>query len=193
MCIKKTNSFLITINEHIELISQLEQCIPIIEDVFSKLLQTIMDGGKVVLFGNGGSAADAQHLAAELVIRYKKNRRALPAIALTTDTSILTAHSNDFDFDTVFSRQVEALVKGEDMVIGLSTSGNSKNVINGIEVAKNIGATTIAMTGKSGGLLSNIADICIKVPSTETARIQEAHILIGHWLCASIEMSFLQE
>ena len=142
---------------------------------------------KCYFFGNGGSASDAQHLAAEFVVRYYNQRAPLAAIALTTDTSILTAHGNDYSFDTIFDRQIQALAKSGDIAIGLSTSGNSANVINGLITAKNSGCWTCAFTGKSGGKLLDSADSCIQVPTDETARVQEGHIIIGHWLCEALD------
>ena len=159
------------------------QVINLIENV-EKCLSS---GNKVLFFGNGGSASDAQHLAAEFVVRYHKQRSPLAAIALTTDTSIITAHGNDFSFDTIFDRQIQALGKQGDIAIGLSTSGNSANVINGIKIAKEIGCWTCAFTGDSGGQLLDLADECIRVPCDETARVQEGHIIIGHWLCEALD------
>lgn len=148
---------------------------------------------KVFLFGNGGSAADSQHIAAELVGRFQKERRALPAIALTTDTSALTALGNDYAFEMIFSRQLEALAQQGDMAIGISTSGNSSNVIAAIKQAKKMGLTTMTLTGHRGGKLAKLSDICIIVPSTNTAHIQESHICIAHTLCALVEeMMFSQ-
>jgi len=144
-------------------------------------------GGKVLIFGNGGSAADAQHLAAELVGRYRRERAALPALALGTNGSALTAISNDYDFSRVFARQVEALAGERDVVIGISTSGNSANVVRGLKAARKRGAVTVGFTGKTGGALSKLSDYCIRVPSDDTARVQEAHILIGHILCEFVE------
>lgn len=144
-------------------------------------------GGKILFFGNGGSAADAQHLATELVVRYRVNGRALACIALTTDTSLLTACSNDFSYDEIFSRQVEALMKPEDVAIGISTSGNSANVIKALEAARAIGGTAAGLAGRDGGKMVGIADPLLVVPSTVTARIQEMHILLGHALCDILE------
>jgi D-sedoheptulose 7-phosphate isomerase len=144
-------------------------------------------GNKILFMGNGGSAADSQHLAAELVGRFEKERRGLPAIALTTDTSILTAVGNDYGFNRVFSRQIEALAVAGDVVVGLSTSGNSPNVVEAIQAAKAVGAVTVGMTGKDGGKLSALCDVCVKVPSAVTARIQEGHIFIGHIICQLID------
>ena len=136
----------------------------------------------------GGSAADAQHLAAEFVVRYKLERGPLASIALTTDTSILTAHSNDYHFDTVFERQVQALCKPEDLVIGLTTSGTSPNINLALAAANEIGAFTVALTGRDGGKVKDIAKLPIIIKNDETARIQEAHMFIGHWLCEAIDM-----
>ena len=147
----------------------------------------LRQGGKLLLFGNGGSAADAQHLATEFVVRFKVNRKALPAIALTTDTSILTAIGNDFGFDHIFERQVEALCTSKDLVIGISTSGNSENVVRGLSAARRLGAVTAALLGGDGGRIRELADHALIVPSTVTARIQEVHILLGHILCDYVE------
>ena len=144
-------------------------------------------GHTLYLMGNGGSAADAQHIAGELVGRFKKDRKPLPALALTTDTSVLTAIANDFGYDQCFERQVDAFVKDGDVVIGLSTSGNSKSIINAIVSAGEKGAKTIAFTGKDGGRLKALVDVCLTIPSSDTARIQECHITIGHILCSIIE------
>lgn len=151
------------------------------------IVKSIRSGGKVVIFGNGGSAADSQHIAAELVGRFKKERNALPAIALTTDTSIITALANDYGYDVVFSRQVEALGRKGDIAIAISTSGKSKNIIEAVKVAKRLGLTTIALTGASGGDLKRTCDISISVPSEDTPRIQESHCLIGHIICELVE------
>jgi len=144
-------------------------------------------GGKVVLFGNGGSAADAQHIACELVGRFMLKRQAFPALALTTNTSTLTAVANDCGYETVFSRQVEALVDEKDVVIGISTSGDSPNVLEAIKLAKTKGAKTIGLTGGNGGKLAAVADLVLIVPSDSTPRIQEAHITIGHIVCELVE------
>jgi D-sedoheptulose 7-phosphate isomerase len=153
-----------------------------------ELLQaSIASGGKLLLFGNGGSAADAQHMAAECVIRYKSNRPAIAAIALTTDTSALTACANDFGFDTVFARQIEALARPADVAIGFSTSGHSPNVLAGLAEARRQRLGTIGFTGGTGGKMGDLCDVMINVPSNVTARIQEMHILIGHMLCKSLE------
>ncbi|MDX2469515.1 MAG: D-sedoheptulose 7-phosphate isomerase, partial [SAR324 cluster bacterium] len=150
-------------------------------------LSAYKDNKKILFAGNGGSAADAQHLAAELVARFYFNRPALAAIALTTDTSILTAVGNDFGFEDIFSRQVEALGNQGDVFIGISTSGNSPNILKAFSVANEKGLFTVALTGQSGGKMKDVVDLCIQVPSDETPRIQEAHILIGHSLCEYLE------
>ena len=176
-----------TIADHQAVISQLEGLIPSICEVADALRACIARGGKILLMGNGGSAADSQHIAAEIVGRFKKERRGLPAIALTTDTSILTSVGNDYGYDFIFSRQVEALCGPLDVVIGISTSGNSKNVVKGIEAAIEAGATTVALVGGSGGKLAELCTYKLVMPSSDTPRIQEAHILIGHSLCEMLE------
>ncbi len=158
-----------------------------IESMVKFIIMAYKTGGKVVLFGNGGSAADAQHIAGELVGRFMLKRQAFPAIALTTNTSTLTAVANDYGYDAVFSRQVEALVNEKDVVIAISTSGNSPNVIEAIKLAKTKGAKTIGLTGGNGGRLAEVADLVLIVPSDSTPRIQEAHITIGHIVCELVE------
>ena len=160
---------------------------PVIETVAKLCVDAIKNGNKVMFCGNGGSAADSQHLAAELVGRYKINRPALNSIALTTDTSILTAVGNDFGYDTIFERQVEGLGKKGDVLIGLSTSGNSKNVLLAMDKAKSMGISTVAMTGEKGGKMKENADFAINVPSDVTNHIQEMHIAVGHIICGIIE------
>jgi D-sedoheptulose 7-phosphate isomerase len=172
---------------HMAMFNALEPLFPLISDVGIAMQNTIKNSGKVLLMGNGGSAADSQHIAAEIVGRFKKERKGLPAIALTTDTSILTSVGNDYGYDYIFSRQIEALCRPEDIVIGLTTSGNSANVVSAIEVAKKIGATTVGLTGGTGGKLNALCDYNLVVPSSVTARIQEAHIFIGHSLCEILE------
>ena len=160
-------------------------------EVFGQIVtactESLQHGGKLVFFGNGGSAADAQHLATELVVRYSRNRRAIPAIALTTDTSALTAIGNDFGFADLYARQVEALCRSGDVAIGISTSGKSENVLRGLATAKSLGATTVGFTGGDGGRLAGSVDLALIVPSNVTARIQEMHILLGHVLCEILE------
>ena len=152
-------------------------------------LASIRQKHKLLFFGNGGSAADAQHFATELVVRYRANRPAISALALTTDTSALTAIGNDFGFDDLFARQLEALCSAGDVAIGISTSGNSENVIRGLRAARAKGAVTVAFTGGDGGRILPHADHAIVIPSTTTARIQEMHLLLGHSLCALLEES----
>lgn len=172
---------------HQDTIQKLVSIIPHIIEVADLIKMTLSSGGKVLLFGNGGSASDCQHIAAEIVGRFVKERKGLPAIALTTDTSIITAVANDYGYEHIFSRQIEALCLKNDVVIGISTSGNSKNVIKGLEKANSLGAITVGLTGGDGGLIKKISNHSIVVDSNETARIQEAHILIGHTLCELIE------
>jgi D-sedoheptulose 7-phosphate isomerase len=176
------------IRESIEVKTDLlNQHVSTIADLSRLLIDALRGGRKLVLFGNGGSAADAQHVAAELVNRFQMDRDALPAISLTTDTSILTSVGNDLAFDELFSRQVRALVQSGDVAVGISTSGNSSNVINGIIAAKEKGAVTVGFTGRSGGSLKDLVDTCCRVPSDSTARVQEAQITIWHALCEVIE------
>ena len=158
-----------------------------IKKISQPLSHSLANGGTLFWCGNGGSAADSQHLAAELVGRFKKNRRALRSIALTTDTSVLTCVANDYSYDDIFARQVEALGRPGDVLIGISTSGNSENVLRAFEVAKQMGLKTIALLGKEGGYTKDLSDHALVIPSDSTARIQEAHILIGHILCELIE------
>ncbi len=148
---------------------------------------SVRASGKLLIFGNGGSAADAQHIAAELVIRYRSDRPAIAAIALTTDTSAITACANDFGFDVLYARQVEALSRPGDVAVGISTSGNSANVIAGLAEARRRGVHTLGLTGGDGGKMPDVCDVAIIVPSTVTARIQEMHILVGHMLCQALE------
>jgi len=152
-----------------------------------RITLAIEEKNKILIFGNGGSAADAQHFAAELIGRFKKNRNPLPAIALTTDTSIITSVGNDYGFSDIFSRQVEGLAKVKDVVVGISTSGNSINVIKAIRKGKEIGCFSIALLGKDGGIMKEVTDLPIIVPSYNTPKIQEAHITIIHIICDLIE------
>lgn len=175
------------IAEHQAMFAKLGELIPQISAVAEELKACLKRGGKILLMGNGGSAADSQHIAAEIVGRYKKERRGLPAIALTTDTSILTSVGNDYGYDYIFARQIEALCRTEDVVIGITTSGNSKNVVAAIEEANKIGATTIGLTGGTGGKLSGLCKLNLVMPSSDTPRIQEAHIFVGHSVCDLLE------
>ncbi|MRJ01841.1 MAG: D-sedoheptulose 7-phosphate isomerase [Epsilonproteobacteria bacterium] len=152
--------------------------------------ETLKNGGKILLFGNGGSAADAQHIAAELVGRFQRERRALPAIALTTDTSALTAIANDYDFSQIFARQLEGLAQKGDTVIAISTSGESENVLRGVEVARSRGCKVVGLLGRDGGRIKDLCDAAIVVAHHQTARIQEMHIMVGHIICALIDEQF---
>jgi D-sedoheptulose 7-phosphate isomerase len=182
------------IDEHIRLAAHCrDHLMPAIEKIADLLLRQFTAGGKVMLCGNGGSAADAQHLAAELVARFERERRALPALALTTDTSVLTAISNDSSFVDVFARQVEAFGRPGDVLIGISTSGNSKNVLAAVQRAKAIGCITIGFAGNDGGALARLSDQALIIPSQNTARIQEMHILVGHILCGLLEAAVASE
>ena len=170
----------------------LDECVESVVKVAKVLIEAIEGGGKILFFGNGGSAADAQHLAAEFVNRFRIDRRALPAIALTTDTSILTAIGNDSSFEQIFVRQVEALGNAGDVAVGISTSGTSVNIVEGMRTAARIGLTTVAFTGGDGGPLHREADHSLLVPSTVTARVQEVHILTGHIICDLVEQAFVE-
>ena len=164
-----------------------------IEKAAQLLIESVKDGGKILWCGNGGSAADAQHLATELMGGMSDHdRMPIPSIALTTDSSFITAWSNDTDFDSIFSRQVQGLGEKGDVLVGISTSGNSENIINALKQAKFKKLKTIAFAGKTGGSLDGIADVTIKVPSDDTQRIQESHIMIGQILCSLIELSILK-
>jgi D-sedoheptulose 7-phosphate isomerase len=162
-----------------------------IVEVVEAVTKALKEGQKVILFGNGGSAADSQHIAAEFIGRFQKERKALAAIALTTDTSILTALSNDYSFDIVFARQIEGLGQKGDIAIGISTSGNSSNVIEGIKTAVRMGLTTVSLTGCDGGELAKLTDISLIVPSKVTARVQESHSCIAHAVCELVEDQFI--
>lgn len=164
----------------------------LVAQVAMQIVKSLRAGGKLFFFGNGGSAADAQHLAAEFTGRYLKERRALPAIALNVNSSSLTAIGNDYGFDLVFARQLEALGREGDVAVGISTSGSSRNVLRALEVAKSKSMCTVALTGGSGGSMRSVADYTICVPSEETPRIQECHILTGHIICEITEQVLLE-
>lgn len=164
-----------------------EELLQLIEQVAAKVIEVYQNGNKILLAGNGGSAADAQHIAGEFVSRFYFDRPGLPSIALTTDTSIMTAIGNDYGYDHLFSRQLEANGVAGDMFIGISTSGNSPNVIRALGMCKEKDIISVGLTGETGGKMDGLCDYCIKVPSSETPRIQEAHILIGHIICAVVE------
>jgi D-sedoheptulose 7-phosphate isomerase len=159
-----------------------------IQDTIDLIIKCITNGNKLIFFGNGGSAADAQHLAAEFINKFKIERESIPAISLTTDSSVITSISNDYSFDCVFSRQCESLVSSGDLVFGISTSGNSKNVELGLKKSKENGAITIGLLGGSGGTIKQFTDISLIVNSTDVARIQEAHRVITHIICESVEL-----
>jgi D-sedoheptulose 7-phosphate isomerase len=168
----------------------IESMVPSIREASELIVATLQSGNKVLLCGNGGSAADAQHIAAELTGRYKSERRGLPAIALTTDTSALTAISNDYGYGRVFDRQVEALANKGDLLIGISTSGNSENILSALSLAKELGCQTLGMSGKNGGKMNELCHLNLVVPVDDTPRIQEMHILIGHILCQAVDDAF---
>lgn len=185
-----THTFTENLADHQAVMNQLPSHFPAMEKVSHKIIEVIHNGGKVFWMGNGGSAADAQHMAAELIGRFKLERPAIASIALTTDSSILTCLSNDYDFSVVFSRQLEGLCTEKDLVIGISTSGNSENVLKGIQMAKKKGAYTVGLAGRDGGALAKETDVCFVINSKDTARIQEAHIFIGHNICEYVEILF---
>ncbi len=180
------------INESIEAKKNFHSQIDNIKKVSSKIIQCFKNGNKVLIFGNGGSAADAQHIAGELVGRYKLERKGLPAIALTTDTSVITAWANDYSYDTLFERQVEALAKKDDVLIGISTSGNSKNVIKALKKGKEIGTINISLTGNNGGEVKKLSDLNINSDSKNTPRIQECHLLSYHIICELVEEGMMK-
>ena len=170
----------------------LNSCVEVIEKAAILMIEAIKNGNKILWCGNGGSAADAQHMAAELMGGLRSHdRKPIASIALTTDTSFITAWSNDTDFESIFSRQIQGLGKEGDVLVGISTSGNSKNIINALKQAKYKKLKTIAFTGKTGGDLNGISDITIKVPSDDTQRIQEGHLLAEHILCESVEAAIM--
>jgi len=186
------NIFTKTIAEHLEVVRQLEQQQGVLAAIAQAMTETLHAGGKILWCGNGGSAADSQHLAAELVGRFRRERRGLPSVSLTTDTSILTSVANDYGFESVFSRQVEAIGVSGDLLVGISTSGNSPNVVAALQAARAQGLVTVAFTGVGGGRLAPLADHLFAIASRDAARIQEAHILAGHMLCDWIELDWVQ-
>lgn len=175
---------------HLATLQRLDACRDTLAAIAQAWVDALRAGRKVLFFGNGGSAADAQHLAAELCVRYRANRRALAGLALTTDTSVLTAHSNDFGFETVFARQVEALAQPGDVVVGISTSGTSKNVVAGLRAARERGCVVISFTGENGGDCAALAHHAYCVPTPVTAYAQECHLMAGHVLCEFVEAAF---
>ena len=182
------------INEHISSIDFfLKNYFDDFKEFLDLVIKTLKKGNKIILFGNGGSASDAQHIAAELVVKYKKKRRSIPAISLSTDTSTLTAIGNDFSFNEIFSRQIESIGKPGDIAIGITTSGKSKNVINALKLAKKKKITSVILTKEKypkKKQIEEISDFILGVPAEETARIQELHILVGHLMCAAIDEIF---
>lgn len=179
------------LDEHLQVARAVrENLLPQVEAAAGSICKALAEGGSLLLFGNGGSAADAQHFAAELVGRYRRERRPLRAVALTTDSSALTCIGNDYDFTRLFARQVEGLARPGDVVVGISTSGNSENVVRGLAAARERGAVSLLLAGGDGGRAASVADLIILVPSTVTARIQEMHVLIIHLLCERIDEAF---
>lgn len=181
------NEILLILNENIRIKEDLKNQIPLIIKIVHEIVNLYKNDKKVALFGNGGSAADAQHIAAEFVGKFYKDRKSLPALAFHTNTSIITAIANDYSYDNIFERQVSSLINQGDLVIGLSTSGNSPNVIKGLQKAKELGAITVGFTGQKENKIEKIVDYCIKIPSIDTPRIQEGHITIGHIICYLVE------
>lgn len=179
------------LNQHKQTIDNvIATLIPDIEKGCELVTQTLLAGGKILLAGNGGSAADAQHIAAELAGRYVKERKALPGIALTVDTSAMTAIGNDYGFDHIFSRQLEAMARPDDLFIAISTSGNSKNILHALNTANELGCKTLGLSGRDGGQMNELCDLNIIVPDQVTARIQEMHILIGHIFCNAVDLNY---
>ncbi len=182
-----------SIKESIRIKEELLKMAPRIEKAGEIIWDRLNRGGKIILLGNGGSAADAQHIAAEMVGRFKYEHTPIPAVALSTNTSIITAVANDFGYDEIFNRQMMSLLMPEDVVVAISTSGDSPNVIRAVEFAREWGAAVLALSGKDGGRLAHCADYCIIVPGQSSDRIQEAHILVGHILCEIIEERWMKE
>ncbi len=178
------------LRQHQETVNRLEPLLPALLDFAARLIACLENGGTVLWMGNGGSAGDAQHLSAELVGRFQHERRALRSLALSTDTSLMTAIANDYGFERIFARQLEALAGPGDVVVAISTSGGSKNVCAGAVAARRRGAAVVALTGQGGGALGELCDLLIAVPSPVTARVQEVHILIGHLVCELVDRHF---
>lgn len=181
------DEIILILDESIKIKEGLKEIAPLIRKIAEEIIKAYRNKKKVILFGNGGSAADAQHIAAEFVGKFYKNRKSLPALAFNTNISSVTATANDFGYDFIFERQVSAFAEAGDIVIGISTSGNSPNVIKGIEKAKEKGAITVGMTGQKANKIEKIVDYCLKMPSTDTPRIQEGHITVGHIICYLVE------
>jgi D-sedoheptulose 7-phosphate isomerase len=179
--------------EHLAVVQALPSQRRILEQIASEMVLAVRTGGKILWCGNGGSAADAQHLNGQLVVRFRHDRGGIPSIALTTDTSILTAASNNYGYEHIFQRQVETLARRGDVVVAISTSGNSRNVYLALEAARKLGAVTVAFTGKGGGKLATWADFLFEVDSADIARIQEAHVVAGHIVCEIVEAELMRE
>jgi D-sedoheptulose 7-phosphate isomerase len=177
------------IAKHLDVIRETSERLAVLEAIARAMTSTLQSGHKILWCGNGGSAADCQHMAAEIVGRFRRERRGMPSLALTTDTSVLTAVANDYGYEAIFSRQVEALGNAGDLLIGISTSGNSANVIAALRTARSLGLATVGFTGMGGGNMAAVADHLFAVPSRDTARVQEAHVLAGHLLCDWVELA----
>ena len=180
------------VTDHLDVIQSIAGQQELVERIALAMSAALVQGKKILWCGNGGSAADAQHMAAEIVGRFRRERRGLPSIALTTDTSILTAVANDYGYEAVFSRQVEALGNEGDVLVAISTSGNSPNVVKAVEMAKELGLVTVGFTGAGGGRLATLADFLFAVPTKDTARVQEAHSLVAHVLCDWVELDWVR-
>jgi D-sedoheptulose 7-phosphate isomerase len=176
--------YCLSVARNFEALAELE---PPVQQACERIKLALRDGKKVLFCGNGGSAADSQHLAAELMGRYLVDRPPLAALALTVDTSALTAIGNDYSYDDIFARQLRGVGRAGDVLVGISTSGNSKNVVNALRVARDIGIATVGLTGRSGGAMRELCDVCIAVPATQTNHIQEMHIAVGHMICGEVE------
>ena len=188
----RTRIFESALAEHLQIIQALNDQQRVLDQIASEMVLAVRMGGKILWCGNGGSAADAQHLNGQLVVRYRNDRAGIPSIALSTDTSILTAASNNYGYEHIFQRQVETLARKGDVVVAISTSGNSRNVFLALEAARKLGAVTVAFTGKGGGQIAKAADFLFEVPSSDLPRIQEAHILAGHILVEILETELTQ-
>ncbi len=186
------NEIISSLENTIKVLEGVKEISPLIKKVSNEIINAYKNNKKVVLFGNGGSAADAQHIAAEFVGKFYKDRKSLPALAFNTNTSVVTATANDYGYDLIFERQVSSLVNEKDIVIGLSTSGNSPNVVKGLSKAKEKGAITVGFTGQKENKIEKIVDYCLKIPSTDTPRIQEGHITVGHIICYLVEKQLFE-
>ncbi len=180
-----------SLDNHLEVLDFLQAHQDSIKDIAALFISSLRNSGKIIFMGNGGSASDANHLAAELVGRFKKNRKPFASISLSSNISLITAIGNDLGFEEIFSRQLEALAKPEDVIVAISTSGESLNVINAVKKAKNLGLKSVGFLGRDGGKLKNIVDLSLVIPTKDTPRIQEMHILVGHIICEIIEEELL--